>query len=548
MLNAYILGLVILAITLFGGKILLGSVERPGPEAFRLLLKIGAVLLFTNTLGGFLPYIFPSMESLASYAMSYIGDQGQSPFLASCSTPGGFYDTSIWRRVDCIIQRLFTGNTEANGAGYRVGVLWVLAVAVFWTTFLGFFVFIVMFYTFLMIFLLVIRCVYVFLAAYAFLSLLIAISPLIIPLVLFQNTMNYFNKWWRQALSMILQPMLLFAYMSFVFALIDAMFFRDEPYSLSQVLGVNWETPQVAQGMDPDTVEQKLQEYAEQYSYEPGDDEYEGYRRYLEQSVRYLSIGNVLLQEEQLISIEINAAKNVTSGINEDLPVVGRAISAGAEVVDAVAEWGLEKLSNTLIPFQVTRIKPEGRTRWSFMMDLLKFFLVMLTMLPLLVKYTEDLPRLIQALSSAIRTPGSVMPVEKQIYGTIGAVKGGVRGAVEGAVAGAVTGGKKGAIVGAAEGGTRGAVSGYRQATRSRGGGQQGGGLAGNEHKDNIHMSKGDGTDRKLLHGESSGGGRFGGKAKGIATDIAFTAATRGKGGKGGGKGGGGKGGGGGRK
>lgn len=530
MLNSYILSLIILAVTLFGGQILMGTVERPGQDAFLLLLKIGAVLLFTNGLGNFLPFIFPVMESLASYAMSYIGEGGQSPFLASCSDGDTYYDVSIWRRVDCIIQRLFTGNDAADGAGYPIGVLWVLAVCVFWTTFLGFFVFLVMLSTFIMIFLLVLRCVYVFLAAYAFLALLIIISPLIIPLTLFKSTTNYFNKWWRQFLSMIITPMLLFAYMSFVFALIDSLFFKDEPYSLARILGVNWENPEVKKGMDEDTVEEKMEEYAEQYSFKEEDEQYQGYKKFLEQNVKYLSIGNVLLEEEQFISIQINAAKNVTKGLTEDIPVVGRAISKGAEVVDAVAEWGLNKLSSALIPFQVTRIKPEGRTRWSFMMDLLKFFLVVFTLLPLLNKFTSEIPRLIQALSSSIRVaPGSVMPVEKQVIGTIGAAKGATTGIIRGAITGFVTGGKKGAIVGAVQGGVSGAASGYKKATGDRGGNDAGG----NENKDNIHMSKGEGVDRKILHGES--GGRFGGKSKGIAKDIAITAATRGKGGKGGG-------------
>lgn len=541
-LNAYILGLVILAVTLFGGQILMGTVEKPGSAAFTLLLKIGAVLLFTEGLGGFVPAIFPVMESLSGYAMSYISDSAQSPFLASCGEAGGFVDVSIWRRVDCILGRLFTGEDSATGgdANYRVGVLWVLAVAVFWTTFLGFFVFLVMCAVFIMIFLLVIRCVYVFLAAYTFLALLIIISPLIIPLVLFKSTANYFNKWWRQFLSMLIQPMILFAYMSFVFALIDAMFFKDEEYSLARILGTNWETPEVVNGLSEEARNDKVEEFMEEYDYLEDDPETAGYRRYLEENLQYMSIGIVLLEEEALVNIEVNIAGNIADRL-PDIPVVGRAIDVGADALDAIAEWGLGKVRDTLIPFHVMRIKPEGRTRWSFMMDLLKFFLIVLIFMPLLIKYTADIPRLIQALSSAIRTPGSVMPGEKQVMGTIGAVKQGTRGAVEGAVAGFVTGGKKGAVAGAAEGGARGVRRGYSQGSGDHSAKRHGGGLAGNEHGDNIHAKQGQGLDRKVMMGE--GGGRLGGKAKSFATDAASAYVTRGKGGggKGGGKGGAGK-------
>lgn len=526
-LNAYTLSLVVLAVTLFGAQILVGSVEKPGVDAFTLLLKIGAVLLFTNNFGGFVPHIFDSMESLAGYAMSYIGDSAQSPFLASCSEAGGFYDVSIWRRIDCIIQRLFTGNDDASGAGYQAGVLWVLAVAIFWTTFLGFFVFGVMVSTFVMIFLLVVRCVYVFLSAYAMLSLLIIISPLIIPLVLFKSTAEHFTKWLKQVMSMILLPMLLFAYMAFVFAIIDAMFFKDEPYSLARILGVNWETPVVKHGMDPDAVDKAMEEYAEKYNFEEDDEQYVGYRLHLEQKQQYMAVGNVLITDEQLVSININLAKDAATGITQSVPVVGRVISEGVEVVADAIDWALEELSNTLIPFKVPRIKPEGRTRWSFMMDMLQFFLVVVTLLPLLKKYTEDIPRLLQMLTNAKRIPGIVMPIEEQVIGSIGAAKGAVVEGVKGAVVGFVTGGKKGAIVGAAQGVVRGGVRGYKKATDDAKGISNAKDDDDNENKHNVHMSKGANVDRKVLHGESGKSDKKGS----IATDLAIALATRGKGG-----------------
>lgn len=542
LLNGYILGLIILAVTLFGGQILMGTVEKPGPAAFTLLLKIGLVLFFTNMLGGLLPSVFPIMETMAGVAMSYIVEESsQSAFLASCGE-GGLGDVSIWRRIDCIIQRLFTGNTEADGNGYVVGVLWVLAVAVFWTTFLGPLVFFVMLAVFLMIFLLVLRCVFVFLSAYAFLSLLVIISPLLIPLVLFKSTANYFNKWWRQFLSMLIQPMILFAYMSFVFALIDGMFFRDEPYSLSRILGVNWQEPEVAEGMNADTIDRKMDIYAKEYSYEESDADYANYRRYLENQRVYLAIGNVLIKEEQLIEIKLTQASDAVEGIS-DAPVVGRIIKEGAEVVDEVMEWGANKISKTLVPFQVPRVKPEGRTNWGFLVDLLNFFIVVLVLMPLLLRFTKDIPRLVQALSSAIRTPGMTLPGERQIYGSIGAAKGATVGAVRGAAVGFVTGGKKGAVVGAVEGGLREGAQGYRRGA-SDAGGWGGGGKAkepsgGGEHGDNIHAQKGSGLDRKVLHGQKGGGGKMGGFVKDVAIDAVV---TRGRGGaaKGAAKGGGG--------
>lgn len=536
LLNGYILGLIILAVTVFGAQILMGTVEKPGPAAFGLLLKIGCVLLFTNGLGGFLQYIFPVMETMSGYAMSYIGSSNSSPFLASCGEAGGLVDVSIWRRVDCILQRLFTGSDQTDGSGYATGVLWVLLVAIFWTTFLGFFVAAVMFSVFLMIFLLVLRCAYVFLHAYCFLALLTVISPLFIPLILFRITMPYFDKWLKQFISMFVQPVILFAYMAFVFSIIDGMFFKDEPYSLARILGVNWETPAVTRGLDEDIMEKKLKEYRDERSYDEDDPEYLAYQRYLENHIEYMAIGNVLLDEQPIIRIEINLLHNLTS-FSHGWGAAGDAVETVADVIDKEVQEALER---ALIPFHVVRIQPEdeGRTARGILMDLLKFYLILLIFMPLLLKYTHDLPNLIRVLSGSIRPPAHLMPVEKQVVGTIGAAKGATKGAVKGAITGFMTGGKKGAIVGAVVQGAQGAKEGYKKATDESGGKSGGDSDAQEGDKHNVHTGGGK-TDRKVLHGDK--GDKKGGGITGLATDVAITAATRGKGG--GAKGGGGMGG-----
>lgn len=546
-LNGFILALITLAVTIFGGRILIGSVERPGPEAFTLLLKIGAVLFFTNSLGGFLPQLFPIMESMSGYGMSYLSQGDNSILLQSCSEAAGNDDT-IWGKVDCIVKRLLTG-----GDGFQTGVLWVLAVAILWTNIFGILVFFVMLTVFTMILLLVMRCVYVFLAAYAMLALLTIISPLIIPLALFKNTEQYFKKWWRHFLSMMIQPMLLFAYMTFVFALIDSMFFQDNEYSLSSILGIQWEQARIMEGMTPNELDDAMEEYEETTGYGDDTEEYEKRRNYLMNSKTYLGVGNVNFVPGPLIDININTEEVVESSFLGDVPVVGGYLEEGAGVVakatDTVLNWALDKLSGRLFPFEVTRIQlqpgedGDAPSIMSMMWDLLKFFVVLLVMLPLMMKFTRDIPRMIASLSSAIRTPGSVMPGEKQAMGTVGAVKGGVTGAVKGAAVGFVTGGKAGAVKGAAEGGARGAASGYKRAAGEYGQKRHGGGLAGSEHKDNVMSKQGGDAQRKVLHGQGGGGGiasRGIGAGKGALKEVAMQAVTRGRGGKGGGGGAGG--------
>ncbi|MCH2546025.1 MAG: type IV secretion system protein [Alphaproteobacteria bacterium] len=537
MLNSYILGLIMLAVTLYGGQVLMGTIESPGPDAFKLLLKIGAVLFFTNALGGFLPMLFPFMETLASYGMSYISEGSQSPFLASCGD-SSLGTVSIWRRIDCIVSRLLTGNTVADGTGYRAGILWVLAVAIFWTTFLGPFVFMVMFATFMMIFLLVFRCVFVFLSAYTLLAILTIISPLIIPLVLFKSTEHYFQKWLNQFMSTFVQPLLLFAYMAFVFALIDGLFFKDEPYSLVRVLGVGWETPEVLVGYRDDVLDDMMEVFEEDTGYAPGTPEYQSHREYLENKQRISVIGNSLLVPEQLITIDIGDATEAIENIRS-VPVIGGAASAAATGALYVANKGLNSIASTLVPFYVTRIQPEGRTRWGFLVDMLKFFLIVLIFLPLLLRFTKDIPEVIQRLSSSVRTPGMLLPGEKQAVGTVAATKGAVKGAARGAVTGFVNGGKKGAVIEGVQGGYEGARDSYRDATNSSKTSSGKANRAGDANKQNVHANEGGDPSQRALHKGQGGGGGIGIKS---LTNAAGKVAKM-KGGKGGGQvGGGGKG------
>jgi hypothetical protein len=516
LLNSYILSLIVLAVVLFGGKILIGTVEKPGPDAFMLLLKIAAVLFFTQGLGGFTEHIFGIMASLAGYAMSYLSQGVGSGFATGCGTDA-VGDISIWVRVDCIIGNLFMG-VPSRSADSDSGVLTILVMAIFWTNVFGVLVAIVMFVSMVMVLLLLLRCVFVFLASYAMLSLLIIISPLIIPLVLFQNTQQFFVKWWKQFLSMLVQPMIVFAFLAFTMALLDALFFKDEEYSLAAVLGMNWTTPVYSEGYTPADLEEVLANYRENTGFSEEDEEYKNYVKYLAEKRDVIGVGNVAIESEPLVTIELLSEDQMEA--LHDIPVVGK-------IIGGVATLGTDILNNvvqTLIPFYVPRISPEGRSAAQVLFELMRFFLVLLILLPLLKKFAEDIPGLMQRLSSAIRIQGMILPGERQLHGTVGAVKGVAKGAVKGAVSGALVGGKKGAIAGAVEGAARGGVSGYQQGVAKLENGGGSAAMGGEGGSGGVHGQQSQGTDRKVLFGGGEGGG---GKVGAAVKELAIAAATK---------------------
>lgn len=68
---------------------------------------------------------------------------------------------------------------------------------------------------------------YTFILSYVALNILIILSPLFIPMVLFQPTKGYFDGWTRELITYSLYPILLFAFLSFMFIACDKIFFKE---------------------------------------------------------------------------------------------------------------------------------------------------------------------------------------------------------------------------------------------------------------------------------------------------------------------------------
>lgn len=560
--SSVIMATILLAITLFGARILMGTVQNPGTDAFMLLIKIAGVLVFTNVLGGFYIHIFGIMESMAGYTLAYITDppsysttgdiinlNERSAFMESCSTrilEGEFIGqtVTIWSIIDCIISRLFTGGPT------ETGVLWALAVGVFWTSFIGIFIFFIMVNVFITILLLVLRCVYMFIACYAYLGLLVAISPMIIPLILFRNTMKYFEKWYRQFVSMIVQPMILFGLMAFFFAVLDSVFFLDKNYSLSAYLGQNWEEPDERVGVDEDTIATMLSDAKNEFGYEEDDWEYQAYENWLRENREISRVGIAEIHEEQLINYEIDVSETLRDAGDKvpfDGGIAGDVLGGIGDLTDAVVNWGLGKVSKWLFPWKVPKIRVttnDGNNYSSendLLFDLLKFFLVVSIFLPLMTSFVKDIPRLMQYLSSARRTPGAELPGERQAKGAAGAVKGAATGAARGAISGFARGGVAGAKAGAAEGAVQGAKQGYRRGTGTASAGKTFN--SGKAHDENALKKQGGDADRSLMHGKhisATANAAAGVKGKvDFAREVGSNLASK-KGGVGGGSSGGG--------
>lgn len=500
-LQSYTMALIILAVTLFGTKLLAGMVENPGGEAIMLLMKIGGVLLFTGgatigapLFGGFLEHIFGIMESFAGYSTSYLdtNNGNLSSFLQGCGSTVTGDTVTIWAKIDCIMGRLFIGD-PAYGLG--VGLLWTLLAAVLWTSLLSPFILIVFGIVFGYLLLLIVRCLFLFLGCYATMGLLVSVSPLIIPLLLFKNTMSLFEGWLKLVMANILQPMILFGFMVFLFTVLDNLLFQDNAYSLTSILGSNWQELNWGAAIPEETASAQLEIYAEDTGTGPGDARYDAFAAQLAEPMSLSSIGNVTLVREPLIQIELNFA-NAAEGV----PVVEQL----ADFAESTGNWVIDKVNRTLFPFVVTRIEGQGQSAQAIILQLLFFGIIAMILLFLMAKFANGIDVMVMRLAGLrdhkLRMIGATLPVERQI-----------KGATSGAVSGAKTGstaGVKGALIGAAVGAVTGAAT------------------ADKDGKARVNL---DIPDMKKRSGPSGGGG--GASAGGGAAKGAGGAAAKGAGG-----------------
>ncbi len=129
----------------------------------------------------------------------------------------------LWDMIDCRLSKYL--GVGDNSTDTKTPHLLVIAIASIFTNIYGFPIFIcaVVFLAFLII--VTIRIVQAYIIAFVALVILVYMSPLIIPAVLFEKTKGIFDSWFKQIIAFSLQPVILFSFLVFLFAAYDSMMF-----------------------------------------------------------------------------------------------------------------------------------------------------------------------------------------------------------------------------------------------------------------------------------------------------------------------------------
>ena len=197
-MSPIVAALSVFAIAFHGIKIL-GGEGRFTASTMSLLLRLALVNFFFSNLGGMADKPFIIMDDLANV-------------VASNWTP--------WAYVDKDLGDIFGYSSDGTKQLYN-GILALLAAAIFSGT-PGVMMTSVGFIVLSEIIKFVFDLTYTYLQAVLAVSFYVLISPLIIPLALFQYSEKYFSKWLSGLMGAMLIPTFLFGFLSFTWGAFDA--------------------------------------------------------------------------------------------------------------------------------------------------------------------------------------------------------------------------------------------------------------------------------------------------------------------------------------
>lgn len=213
-LKGAITALIVLAIAIHGLKMQLGMVRELAGETIMLVIKIGLIVYFLEHFMDWFPKIMAGLEELL-LIITQAATPSDPDMSMSCVGINPGDEPNVWKRVDCAVGIVFGFGT---GVTMISGLVGIVVSSAFSDGTLGMTVFLSGVAVFVTLLLTVFRAVYVYLVAMIALTFLVALSPIFVPLALFQATKTYFTKWLGQMMTYLIQPVFLFAFLSMMLA------------------------------------------------------------------------------------------------------------------------------------------------------------------------------------------------------------------------------------------------------------------------------------------------------------------------------------------
>lgn len=193
----------VFAICMVGLRVMLYEGKYNGPTGLMEMglgftVRLALVWMFSHNMGGLAAFPF----ALTDEAIQMVSG-----------------NVLPWVQIDFSIGKLFGFAPDQE---LFQGVLGLIGASLFSAS-AGLFMFVIGAITIFLLLQLMLRAIYSYLLSVVMMGFMVIISPLIIPLAIFNITERFFRKWLDKLISAMLLPILLFAFLSMFMGLIDSV-------------------------------------------------------------------------------------------------------------------------------------------------------------------------------------------------------------------------------------------------------------------------------------------------------------------------------------
>lgn len=266
-----------ISVAVFGCMAAFGMLEKPGRDSLMLLIKLACVAYFVTASDTNYQMVIRMMDGSARAVLQMVPRTGQadnsgtkfdqitcfnnlnratedldgeesdySPYMQTASP---------WLAFDCLldsvigikpkdlsktglngINQAFRNATNTGEQGLARG-LFNFFFASFQSSVMGAMLAIIGFVFVWSMINMIVKALFVYLAGYIGVTMMMIVGPLFIPLILFQATRSYFDKWIKLVFSFALQPIIILAFIVFSIAAVDLAMFSGSYSVMYRIAG-----------------------------------------------------------------------------------------------------------------------------------------------------------------------------------------------------------------------------------------------------------------------------------------------------------------------
>lgn len=251
-----IAGALSLAVILFGGLAAFGMVEKAGRDSMMLLIKIAAVGYFVTNTQYIYDNVLSMMDKTAESVVNFVPATGPADNAgtnleqitclknmhdAQQSSNPQLSNSGPWLAMDCMLDSVFgikvdpknpvptnalsqakayNEKLKDDDKGLSRGLLYFFFSS-YNSSVMGVILAIIGFIFLWGLLSMIVKALFIYLAGYLGVAIVSMVGPLFIPMVLFQSTRQYFDKWVKLLISFAMQPVIILAFIVMTITAVD---------------------------------------------------------------------------------------------------------------------------------------------------------------------------------------------------------------------------------------------------------------------------------------------------------------------------------------